>query len=145
MEVHEGLVELIQEQVEIERESIARLAETEKRVGSDAAKLLLTEMRMDSQKHAAVLEAVLEILKAPTSSKTLWERSLNAFVDPVIVKRELEHHKGLGKSMLTHIQEEVRKTDDEALRTLLEHLAEDEKMHREILDMIVEKCYRLIR
>jgi len=145
MEVHEGLVELIQEQVEIERESIARLAETEKRVGSDAAKLLLTEMRMDSQKHAAVLEAVLDILKAPPSSKSLWERSLNAFVDPVIVKRELEHHKGLGKSMLTHIQEEVTKTDDEALRTLLEHLAEDEKMHREILDMIVEKCYRLIR
>jgi len=145
MEVHGDLIELIQEQVGIERESVARLAETEKRVGTGAAKLLLTEMRMDSQKHAAVLEAVREILKAPPSSKSLWERSLNAFVDPVIVKRELEHHKGLGKSMLAHIQEEISKTDDEALRTLLEHLAEDERMHREILDTIVQKCYRIIR
>lgn len=145
MEAHRELVELIQKQVAIERESVTRLAETEKRVGTGAAKLLLTEMRMDSQKHAAVLEAVLEILKGTPSSKSLWERSIDAFVDPVIVTRELEYHRGLGKSMSTHLQEEIRKTDDEAMRTLLNHLAEDERRHSEILDTIVRKSYKMIR
>jgi len=145
MEAHRELVELIQKQVAIERESVTRLAETEKRVGTGAAKLLLTEMRMDSQKHAAVLEAVLEILKGTPSSKSLWERSIDAFVDPVIVTRELEYHRGLGKSMSTHLEEEIRKTDDEAMRTLLNHLAEDERRHSEILDTIVRKSYRMIR
>jgi len=145
MEAHRELVELIQKQVAIERESVTRLAETEKRVGTGAAKLLLTEMRMDSQKHAAVLEAVLEILKGTPSSKSLWERSIDAFIDPVIVTRELEYHRGLGKSMSTHLQEEIRKTDDEAMRTLLNHLAEDERRHSEILDTIVRKSYKMIR
>ncbi len=62
------LVELIQDQIEIEKESAVRLAETEQRVGTGAAKLLLVEMRVDSQKHAAVLEAVLKTLKSDPPS-----------------------------------------------------------------------------
>jgi rubrerythrin len=144
MDVNASLIELIQEQVKIERESVARLAETERKVGTGAARLLLTEMRMDSQKHAGVLEAVLEMLKG-TPSKSSWERALNAFVDPILVKKELEYHKGLGNSMQTHILQEMKKTDDEAIRTLLQHLAEDERRHHEILDTIMERCYRIIQ
>ena len=144
MDVNASLIELIQEQVKIERESVVRLAETERKVGTGAAKLLLTEMRMDSQKHAGVLETVLEMLKG-TTSKSSWERALNAFVDPILVKKELEYHKGLGNSMETHILQEMKKTDDEAIRTLLQHLAEDERRHHKILDTIIDKCYRIIR
>jgi len=144
MDVNASLIELIQEQVKIERESVARLAETEKKVGTGAARLLLTEMRMDSQKHAGVLETVLEMLKG-TPPKSSWERALNAFVDPILVKRELEYHKGLGNSMQTHILQEMKKTDDEAIRTLLQHLAEDERRHHEILDTIMERCYKVIQ
>jgi len=39
----------------------------------------------------------------------------------------------------------MNKTDDEAVRTLLLHLAEDEKRHNDILDMIAQRCYRMIR
>lgn len=139
------LVELIREQVEIERESATRLAETEQKVGTGAARLLLVEMRCDSQKHAAILEAVLEALNLDSSSKSLWQHALNGFVDPVLVQREIEHHKALGKSMVTHIQKEMSRTDDEAMRTLLQHLAEDERRHNEILDTIAQRCHRMIR
>jgi rubrerythrin len=131
------LVNLIREQVEIEKESAARLSETEQKVGTGAAKLLLVEMKCDSQKHAAILEAVLEALKGAQSSKPLWQQAFDGFADPVLVKREIENHKTLGKSMVAHIQKEVSKTDDEAVRTLLMHLTEDEKRHSEILDEIV--------
>lgn len=131
--------------MEIERESSAKLVETEKKVGTGAARLLLVEMRFDSQKHAAILEAVLEALKPESSSKSLWEHALNGFVDPVLVQREIENHKALGKSMVAHIQKEIGRTDDEAIRALLQHLAEDERRHNEILDTIAQKCRSMIR
>jgi rubrerythrin len=142
---HKELVDLIRDQIEIERESVERLAETQQKVGTGAAKLLLIEMRCDSQKHAAVLEAVLEALSGDQSSKPLWQRAFSGFADPIIVKREIENHKTLGKSMVAHIQEEMSKTSDEAVRTLLQHLTEDEKRHGEILDTIAQRCYSIIR
>jgi len=138
------LADIIREQVEIEKESVRRLSETEKKVGSGAARLLLCEMRMDSQKHANVLEAMLDVLKSPPLGSS-WERALHSFVDPAIVRKEIENHKALEKSMLGLIQEEIAKTNDEVIITLLNHLGEDEKRHHEILDAIVQNCYRMIR
>ncbi|MGA2237645.1 MAG: ferritin family protein [Candidatus Bathyarchaeia archaeon] len=145
MEPHRELIELVREQVQIEKESAARLGETESKVGTGAAKLLLVEMRCDSQKHAAILEAILEALEGGQSSKPLWQQAFSGFADPIIVKREIEIHKTLGKSMVAHIQKEMSKTDDEAVRTLLQHLTEDEKRHSEILDTIAQRCYSMIR
>lgn len=145
VELRKELVDLIQEQVEIEKESVARLSETEQKVGTGAARLLLVEMKCDSQKHAAILEAILEALKGAQSSKPLWQQAFDGFADPIIVKREIENHKTLGKSMVAHIQKEMSKTDDEAVRTLLQHLTEDEKRHSEILDSIAQRCYSMIR
>ncbi len=145
MEPRRELIELVREQVQIEKESAARLGETESKVGTGAAKLLLVEMRCDSQKHAAILEAILEALEGGQSSKPLWQQAFSGFADPIIVKREIESHKALGKSMVAHIQKEMSKTDDEAVRTLLQHLTEDEKRHSEILDTIAQRCYSMIR
>jgi rubrerythrin len=145
VESRRELIDLVREQVQIERESATRLSETEQKVGTGAAKLLLVEMRFDSQKHAAVLEAVVEALKGDQSSKPLWQQAFSGFADPIIVKREIENHKTLSKSMAAHIQKEMSKTDDEAVRTLLLHLGEDEKRHNDILDMIAQRCYRMIR
>jgi hypothetical protein len=139
------LIDLVREQVQIEKESAARLSETEQKVGTGAAKLLQVEMRCDSQKHAAILEAVVEALEGAQSSKPLWQQAFSGFADPIMVKREIENHKTLGKSMVAHIQKEMSKTDDEAVRTLLQHLTEDEKRHSEILDTIAQRCYSMIR
>jgi len=145
VESHKELVDLIRGQIEIERESAERLTETAQKVGTGAAKLLLIEMRCDSQKHAAVLEAVIEALNGDESPKPLWQQAFSGFVDPIIVKREIENHKTLGKSMVAHIQKEMSRTNDEAVRTLLQHLTEDEKRHGEILDTIAQRCYSIIR
>ena len=145
METRRELIDLIQEQIQIEKESVARLSETEQKVGTGAAKLLLVEMRCDSQKHASVLEAVVEALGDNQSSKPLWQRAFSGFADPIIVKREIENHKALSRSMAAHIEKEMGKTDDEGVRTLLQHLSQDEKRHNEILDMIVQRRYEVIR
>ena len=145
MESRRELIDLLREQVQIEKESVTRLSETEQKVGTKAAKLLLVEMRCDSQKHAAVLEAVVETLKGDQSSRPLWQQAFSGFADPIIVEREIENHKALSKSMAAHIEKEISKTDDEGVRTLLQHLREDERRHNEIFDMIVQRRYRVIR
>ncbi len=145
MESRKELIELIREQAELERVSVEKLAETERKVGTGAARLLLVEVRCDSQKHAAILEAVLETLKGAPSSKSLLEQAFNGFADPIIVNREIENHKALSGSMAAHIEKEMSKTDDEAVRTVLQHLAEDERRHNEILDTIAQIAYKMIR
>ena len=145
MELHEDLVKLIEEQIGIEKESVTMFAETEQRVGTGIAKLLLSEMRMDSQKHASILEGVLETLKRHPSPNSSPEKAFAGFIDPLVVKREIEKHKDLAKSMQAHLAREMRKTKDETILALLTHLAQDERRHNEILDTIAKNCDRMIR
>jgi len=145
MEPPEDLVKLIEEQIKIEKEGVASFGETEQRVGTGAAKLLLCEMRMDSQKHASILEGVLEVLKGPPSPNSSWQKPLDRFVDPILVKREIEKHKALAKSMEALLAREISKTKDETILALLGHLAQDERRHNEILETIAKKCDKMIR
>jgi rubrerythrin len=145
MDPHEDPMKLIQEQIGIEKESVARFAETEQRLGTDNAKLLLFEMRMDSQKHASILEAVLETLKGHPSANSSWQKAFDGFVDPIVVRREIEKHKDLAKSMQAHLHREMSKTKDETMLALLGHLVEDERRHNEILDTIAKNCDKMIR
>jgi rubrerythrin len=145
MELHEDLLKLIEEQIGIEKESVTRFAETEQRVGTGIAKLLLREMRMDSQKHASILEGVLDALKGGPSLNSSWQEGFGRFIDPLIVKREIEKHKDLAKSMQAHLAREISKTKDETILALLGHLAQDERRHNEILDTIAKNCDRMIR
>ena len=100
---------------------------------------------MDSQKHASVLEAVLEILRAYPSSKPPWEEAFGKVVDPVIVKREIEKHKALGKSMQALLAREMMNTKDRIILALLGHIAQEERRHNELLDAIAKKCDMMIR
>ena len=145
MEIHEDLVKLIEEQIAIEKESVAMFAETEQRVGTGIAKLLIREIRMDSQKHASILEEVLETLKGHPSPNSSWQKASDRFIDPLVVKREIEKHKDLTKSMQAHLAREMSKTKDETILALLKHLAQDERRHNEILDTIAKNCDRMIR
>ena len=145
MDSREELVKLIEEQIGIEKESVTSFAETEKKVHTGTAGLLLREMRMDSQKHASVLEAVLEILRTYPSSKPPWEEAFGKVVDPVIVKREIEKHKALGKSMRALLAREMLNTKDKIIMTLLGHIAQEERRHNELLDAIAKKCDTMIR
>ncbi len=143
MEQKDKLVPLIKKQIIIENEHVRKIAELEKRVGNAAAKLLLLEMRLDSEKHAGILTGILETLKGVPPSKTLWEYELEGYIDPIIVKRSLEEHVKMEADVLAHVQEEMKHTKDEGLKLLLGHIAEDEKKHHKILEEIVRNLYKI--
>jgi rubrerythrin len=143
MEQKDKLIPLIKKQITIEKEDVKRITELEKKVRNAAAKLLLLEMRLDSEKHAGILTGILETLKGVPPSKTLWEYELEGYIDPIIVKKSLEEHVKMEADVLAHVEEEMRHTKDEGLKLLLRHIAEDEKKHHKILEEIVNNLYKI--
>lgn len=143
METKERLVELIRKQIEIEKENVVQVSETEKKVDNAAAKLSLLEIRLDSQKHADILNGILEVLRGIPPSKTLWEHRLESYIDPFVVKRELESHIKREDEMLDHVEEEIKQTKDEALKLLLQHIVDDERKHHKILETIVKHLHKI--
>jgi len=143
METRERLIELIRKQIEIERENVRQVNETEKKVDNAAAKLSLLEIRLDSQKHADILNGILEVLRGVPPSKTLWEYRIESYIDPFVVKRELESHIKREDEMLDHVEEEIKQTKDEGLKLLLQHIADDERKHHDILEAIVKHLHKI--
>lgn len=140
MKIDKSLSDLIREQVKLEKEIAKKFSTLEQRVDSIAAKLLIREMQLDTKKHAEILEAALEAIGGP---KSFWDYTIHIDADKRAVKKELEEHIKAEETMMSQIGEEARKTDDEALKLLLTHFAEDEKRHHKNLETIINKAYKM--
>lgn len=143
MKSNENLVKLIKQQIEIENEHVKHITELEKTVDSAAARLLLLEMKFDSQKHAGILEGILTVLAGIPPSKTMWEYRVESYVDQLAVRKALEAHVKMETDVLNHVHEEIRQTDDEGIKLLLQNIADDEKKHHKILETIVKNAYKI--
>jgi rubrerythrin len=137
------LAELITQQIEVEKEHVRHLCEISKKVTIAAARLLLLEMRLDSEKHAAILTEMLEILGGIPVETSLWEHELEEYVDEVLVKREFEEHVEKGVVALAQLKEEVKHRKDEGLKLLFENIEEDEKKHHKIIQAIASNLYKI--
>lgn len=143
METRERLVELIRAQIKVEKENVRQVTETEKKVDNAAAKLSLLEIRLDSQKHADILNGILEVLSGVPPSQTLWEYKISSYIDPFLVKGELENHEKREARMIDHVEEEIKQTKDEGIKLLLQHVLEDERKHHKILETIVKHLHKV--
>ena len=143
MESKEKLIQLIKQQIGIENEHVEHISKLEKMVNVAAAKLLLLEMRLDSQKHAGILNGILEVLQGVPSNLTLWNYQIESYTDQIAVKKSLELHIKMEKDVIAHVQEEIRRTDDEGMKLLLQHIADDENKHHKILETIVKNMYKI--
>jgi len=143
METREKLIQLIKGQIEIEKENVRQVNETEKKVDNAAAKLSLLEIRLDSQKHADILNGILEVLSGVPASKTLWEHRIESYIEPFVVQRELENHEQREAKMIEHVEEEIKHTEDEGLKLLLQHVLDDERKHHKILETLVKHLHKV--
>lgn len=140
MKTEKTLSDLIKEQIKLEKETAEKFSILEQRVDSVAARLLIREMYLDTKKHAEILEAALEVIGGP---KSFWDYTIHIDADKRAVKKELEEHIKAEEKMMRQIESEAKKTDDEALKLLLQHFAEDEKKHHRILGTIINKAYKM--
>ncbi len=138
----EGLVKLIEGQIKLEKDFVAAVEKQIKSVHNAAAKLLLLETQKDSEKHALILEGILKVI-GQKDAKPLWDTVLDSYIDKTIVRRTLETHIQTEKAMLEHVEREKNETNDEGIKLLLEHIANDEKKHHEILQTVIGQAYKI--
>ena len=137
----EELIKLMERQVKIEKQVANSVDKQLEMADSAAAKLLLTEMKFDARKHASILEGILEYIGE--SDTVLWDKKINSYVDRQVLKRELQKHIEIEKHTLDLVKEEITKTDDEGIKLLLTHIAEDEDRHHKLLKTVVTNSYKL--
>jgi len=137
----ERLTELIKKQIVIEEQVSKDIEKQLEMVNTAAAKLLLTEMKYDARKHAAILQDILEVIA--NSKVQLWDYKTSSYVDKLVVKKELEKHIIIEKDTLDMAKEEIRHTDDDGIKLLLQHIAEDEDRHHTLLRTIVSNSYKI--
>jgi len=137
------LMALVGEQIKIEKDHVEHLTELEKKMRYAAAKLLVLEMKLDSEKHADILTAIIKTLEGIPNNETLWEYELESYIDPEIVKRELEVHAKMENDVLAHIEKEFAHTTDEGLKLLLQNIEADKKKHQKMLETILHNLYKI--
>ena len=138
----DALVKLVKDQIKIERSFVASVDKQIKGIHNVAAKLLLLETKKDSEKHALILEGILEVV-SQKDAKPLWDTLQDSYVDKLVVKKNLENHMLVEKEMLKHVEDEIRETRDDGIKLLLEHIASDEKNHHKILQTVIEQAYKI--
>lgn len=138
----ETLEKLVKEQIKVERNFVTDVEKEIKDVHNVAARLLLLETQKDSEKHAIILEGILEVI-SQKDAKPLWDTLQDSYVDKLVVKKNLANHIKTEMSMLDHIEKEMKATKDGGIRLLLEHIASDEKKHHKILETVIREAYKI--
>lgn len=144
METDKSLIDMINKHIRFEEDTTKTCVDLREKVDSAAAKMLLTEMQLDTTKHAHIFRELLDMLeKAPPAR--LWDYRIASYVDSLVVKKALESHLNVELKMLREVEAFIKATKDEALKLLLEHVAADERKHHEIIQTILKKSYVLTK
>jgi len=138
-------IQLVKKQITAEREYAKHLTELRKKVDIAGARLLLLELLLESEKHAAILTEMLEIMKGTQGDVLLWEHDLEQFVGEALVEKEFREHLRKESGVLAQLKEEVRKTKDDALKLLFQNIEEDEKRHHGVIQVLVRNLYKIDR
>ena len=146
MRSEKDLVDMVQAQIKLEKSTARKIRKLERATANLAAKLFLAEMRFDTEKHAKILQTMLDLMKQKEpeiSSRTLWTTRIHSYVDVLVAKKMLEDHVKVEMDMLRHVEEEIKRTDDDALKLLFRHIADDEKKHHKIMETILKKAFEM--
>jgi rubrerythrin len=127
---HEQLIELLETQLKLEKESARALRKEMKDIDHVGIKALFEICAADSTKHAAIVQMMLESLKSGELSRatfvSTWQQRNQGL-------EAIKAHIDREKKMIELIKEEVLATEDKVLKALLQHILDDEKRHHQIL------------
>ena len=59
------------------------------------------------------------------------------------MKTNLEKHIKTEDAMIDLVEKEIKGTEDEGIKLLLQHIASDEKKHHEILQTVIKQAYKI--
>jgi len=142
MRAGESVAELVKRQKVSEESMVKAVQALEDKVHNEAARLLLSELRLDSTKHAQICELILKMVEGEKPTK-LWDARIDSYVDMQVMRNELERHIRLEELMLKDVEKIIATTKDEAIKLLFTHIAEDERKHHKNVNLVIKKSYAL--
>ncbi len=139
------LMDMIGVHIRLEKTTVKKIKELEATISNLAAKLLMAEMRFDTEKHAKILQTLLDLMKQvepERPAQQFWTIETRDYVDAVEARELLKSHITAETQMLEYVKEEMKKTDDAAVKLLLKRIVNDEKKHHEILNTILDRAFK---
>jgi rubrerythrin len=141
------LMEMIRVQIKLEKTTARMIKELEETISNLTAKLFLAEMRFDTEKHAKILQTMWNLMKQVEPerlARKFWNIETRDYVDALEVRELLKSHVTVGTRMLEHVNEEMKRTDDAAVKLLFKHIINDERKHHRILETILDKAFTTV-
>lgn len=140
--VKNELLTMLAEYRELELRNIKKCQEQEEQLKSTGAKLMLFQIRMDSAKHAHILQNLIDMVKKG-ETEYLWDYKIDRYVDQISVEKVLQEHIKMEQEMIQCCQGLITKTDNVKLKAVLQFLIEDEKTHEKLLTDVVKQVSAL--
>lgn len=129
------IVEILAQQIEVEKMTLDKLIKFEEDARETAVRLAFMDLRLDTWKHVKFLEGMIELIN--TSPCDEWSAKVARYSGRIKLEREL---KGLitdERDMVKLIQKAIEKINDPIASLLLEHMKEEEESHRDDLGKLV--------
>ena len=90
MQLKTNLSSLIETQIRLEKNTAKKIKEIEDATSNLGAKLLLAEMRFDTEKHASILEVMVGLMshvRPDAENRRFWQVETRSYVDALVVKK----------------------------------------------------------
>ncbi|MEM3552333.1 MAG: hypothetical protein QXE15_01715 [Candidatus Bathyarchaeia archaeon] len=129
----EEFLNLIKAQKELEVKVANELNLTIKNAENEVVKLLLDVIRMDSIKHAHILQSLEDIIKGKIFS----------YVEKTELKNALEKHIIKEQEMLNKIEEITKKVEETHVKLILDGILNEEQRHHASLKQLYEFLERI--
>ncbi len=129
------LIETLQKQIEVEKDTLIRLSIAEEEVSETAVKLVFMELRLDSWKHQKFLEGIVEMLQE-TPCDT-WSAKVQRYIDRVKLDKTLDELISAESKMFNLAEKALTSTKDPVAQFLLNHLKHDEQHHKKELEGLI--------
>ncbi|MFW9986354.1 MAG: ferritin family protein [Candidatus Odinarchaeota archaeon] len=127
---YDQLIELLETQLRLEKESARALRKEMKDIDHLGIKVLFEICAADSTKHASMVQMILDAIKKGELSRetftSTWKQRNQGL-------EAIKQHIDREKKMISLIKDEVLATDDKILKALLKHILADEERHHKIL------------
>ncbi len=139
---NDEFLSMLEKHRELELNNVQMSKEKEEQLKSAGAKLMLYQIRMDSTKHAKILQTLIDTIKEGTP-EYLWDYRIDRYVGQVATERLLQKHVEIEEEMIQRHEAAIKKTDNPGIQMILQHIVEDEKRHHKMLKEVIKQLHKL--
>lgn len=136
------LITLLEKRRKQELETMIMCQEKEEQLMSAGAKLLLAQIRMDSAKHANILQILIELIKEDVP-EDLWDYKLYRYVSRGTTEYTLQSHIKVETDLLQNYEQIIEWIDDPGIKLLLHFVIKDEQRHHKLMREVVKRLSKL--